>query len=337
MEKRTEPSAESGRPRGRPSTCGARTGGGRSRPRGERAQLSPIGSGPARVSGPHRARASRSKRRVGSRVGSFENAARSRVDRPIRGSTPTARPTANKYREGKLKRTLKRESKRTRNRPKEKKPRGRAGVRPGRSVADGAVLSRDDVPRPSLTVVEEGRDRLGAGTEVAPSRNRPPPRAAFGDASFRSLVRVWESDRRPVRDAQSAAHSAAALATRLETRTEESNACASKEKKYTRSLDAKRRRANEKPLAARVGSGPDRKWGRVPRLFGGATKRGSNRSAFARTRKMVNYARAGRSRTKVRWKAAAILTCKSIVRPKRRGERPIEPSNSWFPPKFPSG
>ena len=52
---------------------------------------------------------------------------------------------------------------------------------------------------------------------------------------------------------------------------------------------------------------------------------------------MVNYARAGRSRTKVRWKAAAILTCKSIVRPKRRGERPIEPSNSWFLPKFPSG
>ena len=72
-------------------------------------------------------------------------------------------------------------------------------------------------------------------------------------------------------------------------------------------------------------------------LLGAATKRGSNRSAFARTRKMVNYARAGRSRTKVRWKAAAILTCKSIVRPKRRGERPIEPSNSWFPPKFPSG
>ncbi len=199
MEKRTEPSAESGRPRGRPSTCGARTGGSRSRPRGERAQLSPIGSGPARVSGPHRARAARSKRRVGSRVGSFENAARSRVVRPIRGSTPTARPTANKYREGKLKRTLKRESKRTRNRPKEKKPRGRAGVRPGRSAAKLCVL------RPSLTVAEEGRDRLEVlGTEVAPSRNRlspsrgvrrrelPKSRSGLGE-------RIGVSERRSVR------------------------------------------------------------------------------------------------------------------------------------------
>lgn len=130
----------------------------RSRPRGERAQLSPIGSGPARVSGPCRARASRTKRRVGSRVGSFENAARSRVVRPIRGSTLTARPTANKYREGKLKRTLKRESKRTRNRPKEKKPRGRAGVRPGRSVA-GVVFSRRRADR-RRPVAGEGRDRF---------------------------------------------------------------------------------------------------------------------------------------------------------------------------------
>ena len=98
---------------------------------------------------------------------------------------------------------------------------------------------------------------------------------------------------------------------------------------------------NEKPLAG-MGLGASRIESGVANGLrsskgGRATKRGSNRSAFARTRKMVNYARAGRSRTKVRWKAAAILTCKSIVRPKRRGERPIEPSNSWFPPKFPSG
>ena len=33
----------------------------------------------------------------------------------------------------------------------------------------------------------------------------------------------------------------------------------------------------------------------------------------------------------------AILTCKSIVRLGYRGERLIEPSSSWFPPKFPSG
>ncbi len=33
----------------------------------------------------------------------------------------------------------------------------------------------------------------------------------------------------------------------------------------------------------------------------------------------------------------AILTCKSIVELGYRGERLIEPSSSWFPPKFPSG
>ena len=33
----------------------------------------------------------------------------------------------------------------------------------------------------------------------------------------------------------------------------------------------------------------------------------------------------------------AILTCKSIVKFGYRGERLIEPSSSWFLPKFPSG
>ena len=45
-------------------------------------------------------------------------------------------------------------------------------------------------------------------------------------------------------------------------------------------------------------------------------------------------------RTKQRklwWRSVAILTCKSIVRPGYRGERLIEPSSSWFLPKFPSG
>ena len=32
-----------------------------------------------------------------------------------------------------------------------------------------------------------------------------------------------------------------------------------------------------------------------------------------------------------------ILTCKSIIKFGYRGERLIEPSSSWFPPKFPSG
>ena len=65
--------------------------------------------------------------------------------------------------------------------------------------------------------------------------------------------------------------------------------------------------------------------------------RGPRRSMHAGTRKMVNYAWAGRSRGKPRWRPAAVLTCKSIVKPGHRGERLIEPSSSWFPPKFPSG
>ncbi|KAJ8353707.1 hypothetical protein SKAU_G00212740 [Synaphobranchus kaupii] len=60
-------------------------------------------------------------------------------------------------------------------------------------------------------------------------------------------------------------------------------------------------------------------------------------SACDRTRKMVNYAWAGRSQRKLWWRSAAVLTCKSVVRPGYRGERLIEPSSSWFPPKFPSG
>lgn len=60
-------------------------------------------------------------------------------------------------------------------------------------------------------------------------------------------------------------------------------------------------------------------------------------SARVRTRKMVNYAWAGRSQRKLWWRSVAVLTCKSVVRPWYRGERLIEPSSSWFPPKFPSG
>ena len=55
------------------------------------------------------------------------------------------------------------------------------------------------------------------------------------------------------------------------------------------------------------------------------------------TRKMVNYACIGRSQRKLWWRLVAILTCKSFVRLGYRGERLIEPSSSWFPPKFPSG
>ena len=63
----------------------------------------------------------------------------------------------------------------------------------------------------------------------------------------------------------------------------------------------------------------------------------SSKSAPVGTRKMVNYAWPGRSQGKPWWRTVAILTCKSIVGAGYRGERLIEPSSSWFLPKFPSG
>ena len=45
----------------------------------------------------------------------------------------------------------------------------------------------------------------------------------------------------------------------------------------------------------------------------------------------------GWSQRKLWWRSVAVLTCKSIVKLAYRGERLIEPSSSWFPPKFPSG
>ena len=65
--------------------------------------------------------------------------------------------------------------------------------------------------------------------------------------------------------------------------------------------------------------------------------RGLSMSNVPRTRKMVNYAWVGWSQGKLWWKLVAVLTCKSIVKLGYRGERLIEPSSSWFPPKFPSG
>lgn len=55
------------------------------------------------------------------------------------------------------------------------------------------------------------------------------------------------------------------------------------------------------------------------------------------TRKKVSYACALWSQVKTWWRYEAVLTCKSIVGHVYRGERPIEPSSSWFLPKFPSG
>ena len=66
-------------------------------------------------------------------------------------------------------------------------------------------------------------------------------------------------------------------------------------------------------------------------------ERSLSMSTCVRTRKMVNYAWEGQSQGKLWWRLVAILTCKSFVIPGYRGERLIEPSSSWFPPKFPSG
>ena len=65
--------------------------------------------------------------------------------------------------------------------------------------------------------------------------------------------------------------------------------------------------------------------------------KGLSKSIDVGTRKMVNYAWTGRSQGKLWWRLVAILTCKSFVWSGYRGERLIEPSSSWFPPKFPSG
>ena len=68
-----------------------------------------------------------------------------------------------------------------------------------------------------------------------------------------------------------------------------------------------------------------------------SSERGLSMSVEVRTRKMVNYAWSGWSQGKPWWKSVEILTCKSIFGTGYRGERLIEPSSSWFPPKFPPG
>ncbi|KAK1783909.1 hypothetical protein P4O66_023121, partial [Electrophorus voltai] len=104
---------------------------------------------------------------------------------------------------------------------------------------------------------------------------------------------------------------------------------------------------DETPYGAmKVKAGARRPRWDPPRYGGGRTtgpslplrRGGGARGACDGTRKMVNYAWAGRSQRKLWWRPAAVLTCKSVVRPGYRGERLIEPSSSGFPPpKFPSG
>lgn len=132
---------------------------------------------------------------------------------------------------------------------------------------------------------------------------------------------------------QGSAAMSATHPTRLETRTKESNARASQ-------------RVRSKPRGAmKVRAGARQlRWDPGPpglrahhRPVSPAPSGRWSMSARDRTRKMVNYAWAGRSQRKLWWRPAAVLTCKSVVRPGYRGERLIEPSSSWFLPKSPSG
>lgn len=55
------------------------------------------------------------------------------------------------------------------------------------------------------------------------------------------------------------------------------------------------------------------------------------------TRKMMSYARIGRSLKKLRWRSDIVLTCKSLVESWYRGEILIESFSCWFLSKFPPG
>src|SRR4029434_4197274 len=167
----------------------------------------------------------------------------------------------------------------------------------------------DIVPPRLLFPSGEGRGppsptRLSTGPDCpqsVPDRAAPPGR---GSAHETALGGCGEAATHP---------------TRPETRTKEENAAASERAPpCLGGIPAPRRGAHHRPVS--------------PALSGRWSK-----SARDRTRKMVNYAWAGRSQRKLWWRPVAVLTCKSVVRPGYRGERLIEPSGSWFPPKFPSG
>ena len=109
------------------------------------------------------------------------------------------------------------------------------------------------------------------------------------------------------------------LPTRLETRTKES--------KTNASMVVEKPTCEMKVIDAKATAAS------TDRLI----KKGLSESVILRTRKMVNYACVGWSQGKLWWRLVAILTCKLFVKHWYRGERLIEPSSSWFPPKFPSG
>lgn len=121
--------------------------------------------------------------------------------------------------------------------------------------------------------------------------------------------------------------------TRLETRTKECNSRASSSGVQTRAM----RNEGEGGTCGPQRREPPSRGRRTVDRSVATPWRDSSESVAVATRKMVNYARVGRSQRKLWWKPAAVLTCKSIVKLGYRGERLIEPSSSWFPPKFPSG
>ena len=204
-------------------------------------------------------------------------------------------------------------------------------------VARGFGRELYSAPRPDLAASRgRGHSARCALSPLGEGRGPPPPARLF-DRSGLSSVRpdrvaspglgIGSRKRRQGSAAMSATHP-----TRLETRTKESNARASQRvKKTPRRNESEGRRA-----PAEVGSRP---FGRRAhhRPVSPAPSGRWSVSACDGTRKMVNYAWAGRSQRKLWWRPAAVLTCKSVVRPGYRGERLIEPSSSWFPPKFPSG
>ena len=125
----------------------------------------------------------------------------------------------------------------------------------------------------------------------------------------RLLVEPWRSLSRTPR----VAPVLVTLTSRLETRTKESNKCASE-------------------MVTNHGA----KWRWLPERADGYLYP-LRWSIAVRTRKMVNYVWVGWSQGKPWWKLVSILTCKLFVKLGYRGERLIEPSSSWFHSKFPSG
>lgn len=193
-----------------------------------------------------------------------------------------------------------------------------------------APLARTS-PLPGAVDIVLAAPSLPAGRDGAP-RSRcdcRPGRTVLSAPQPRRAARAGTGSRKR---RQGSAAMSATHPTRLETRTKESNARASQRVKQTpwRNESEGRRAPAEvgsRPRGARahhrpVSPAPSGRW---------------SVSACDRTRKMVNYAWAGRSQRKLWWRPVAVLTCKSVVRPGYRGERLIEPSSSWFPPKFPSG